>query len=225
MNRIAYPKVWIFNILSALSSAALLSLVHANPDFWFVSLFALIPFLWRLCHVGRVGSIATGIMLATFFAFITGLTELSVDPAYFIFRMVSLNAAFIVFTLGVDRVKRSFGFDPLAIALIWFPIEYILISFANLGGVFSISQPGSKIVVEFCSLFGLVLVSLIVVLVNALILWFLEYARERIRPTYNVAKKKPKKHYPQFSQVVIEKYLNFLSGPRAPPPHYGFQNY
>jgi hypothetical protein len=219
----ARPKKYVINALSAVSSAVLLSIVHAYPRFWFVSLFALVPFLWRLCYLTRRGSIALGIMLATSFALITGITELSINPTIFIFRLISLNAAFIMFGYGVNRIRKSYGFDPLAIALIWFPIEYVLISFANLGGVFSISQPGSKTVVGFYSLFGLVLGSLAVVLVNTLILLFLRYARGRLCPTRDFIRKKPDGYYPRPGYIIIKNFRDFFLGPRAPPRDYSFK--
>jgi len=219
MNHLAHPTTRVLNSLAALGSAILLSIAHANPDYWFVSLFALIPFLWRVCYVDAKGSIVLAIMLSTFFVLLTCFYQLMAYPAVFLFKLLSLNATFIVFAFGINRLKKSLGFDPLGIALIWFPIEYILISFANLGGVFSISEPGSKIVSGSCSLFGLILGSLIVVLINAVILWLLKYVIEKIRKKSDYLKKKSQRVYPRLSRAIFERCRCCLPKPRSPPVH------
>ena len=52
------------HFLFAGGSALILSIAHIYPEYWFVSLFALVPFLWRVTRANLPDSILLGIILA-----------------------------------------------------------------------------------------------------------------------------------------------------------------
>jgi len=217
MNHIARSKAWILNLLSALGSALVLSLIYANSGYWFLAPFALIPFLCRLCRNNAAGSITLAVFLATFFVSINKIISLAGGSPIVIFEFICLYSACIVFACGVNRIKRLLGFDLLAIALLWFPLEYILISFANHQGIFSISEPGSKIVIGSFSLSGMILVSLIVVLINALLIRFFRYVNKRMRGASFFSTIASARTYPRLSQALVGFCLYCISGTRSPP--------
>jgi hypothetical protein len=208
---------WI-NLSFAGCSAALLALAHHQPELWFISLVALVPFLWRLCSMAsQGGAVSIGMMLATLFAFGTHLDDLIIDPRKFLIAILAANVAFAVFAFGVYRAKKSVGLDPLAIALMWFPTEYMLISYTGMGNIFSIPAAGSGIIISFCSLFGFLLGSLVVVLINLLFMMLVKYVRKLLQPTARLFKKRRRESIPFYGEVVPRKCRYCFPGVRAPP--------
>lgn len=68
------------DFLYAGSSALILSLAHIYPAYWYVSLFALLPFLWRLTRANLSESVVLGIILAGCYAFLVFIGEILVSP-------------------------------------------------------------------------------------------------------------------------------------------------
>jgi len=205
------------SFLCAASSAILMSFAHVFGELWFISFFALVPFLWRLCHVSLRGAVSLGVMLATFFVCATSVSDLIFAPKIFLLKLLSLNIAFALFGLVISRVKKSLGFDPLFVALLWFPMEYVLIHYAGLGTIFSISSSGSSLIIGFCSLFGILLGSLAIVLGNSLLLLILRYVRRWILLGKDLLTAGDKEAYPLIDEVIIERRWYYFPTPRAPP--------
>jgi hypothetical protein len=205
------------SFLCAAGSAILLSFAHVFGELWFISLFALVPFLWRLCHVSLRGAIALGMMLATFFICATSVSDLIFAPKIFLLKLLSLNVAFAAFGFAINRARKVFGFDPLFIALLWFPLEYILIHYARLGTIFSISNSGSGLIIGFCSLFGILLGSLAIVLGNSLLLLILRYVRRWILSNKEFLIESDKEAYHPFEELIFERHWYYFPAVRAPP--------
>jgi len=206
------------SFLCAAGSAILLSFARVFGELWFISLFALVPFLWRLCHVSLRGAVSLGMMLATFFVFATSVSELILAPKIFLLKLLSLNIAFALFALVIHRARKHLGFDPLFIALLWFPMEYVLIHYANLGTIFSISNSGSTLIIGFYSLFGILLGSLAVVLGNSLLLLILKYVAQRLTSSNELLTTSKKRSYTHFFEVILEQCWYCFPNVRAPPP-------
>ncbi len=205
------------SFLAAAGSAILLSFARVFSELWFISLFALVPFLWRLCHVRLRGALFLGTMLATFFVCATSVSDLIFAPKIFLLKLFSLNIAFALFGLVINRVKKSLGFDPLFIALLWFPMEYVLIHYAGLGNLFSVSNNGSSLIVGFCSLFGILLASLAIVLINSLTLMVIKYVGQRLASDNISLSISDKKTYCLSHEVILERGWYYFSDIRAPP--------
>lgn len=207
------------NFLCAGSSALMLYVAHNHPEFWYYSLIAFVPFLWRLLQVNLRSAVCLATMIATAFVLATEGSHLLVSPGIACFKLLMYNIAFVIFALGVIRAKRRLGFDPLMIALLWFPIEYVLITYADVERVFSIPDAGLGAAVSFCRLFGFALGSFAIVLVNALILWLLKWVDQEAGAVNRTASKKTRAFDFPTNSVAFERGLNFLLGPRAPPVH------
>ena len=205
------------SFLCAAGSAILLSFAHVFGELWFISLFALVPFLWRLCHVNLRGAVSLGMMLATFFVCATSVSDLIFAPKIFLLKLLSLNIAFALFALAIHRARKAFGFDPLFIALLWFPMEYVLIHYAHLGTIFSISNSGSSLMIGFCSLFGILLGSLVIVLGNPLLLLILRYVGQWILSCKQSVTGCDNKSYPLLDEVILERRWYYFPDVRAPP--------
>lgn len=205
------------SFLAAASSAILLSFAHVFGELWFISLFALVPFLWRLCYVNLRGAVSLGMMLATFFVFATSVSELILAPKIFLLKLLVLNAVFAIFSLVVSRAKKYLGFDPLFIALLWFPMEYVLIHYAHLGTIFSISNSSSSLIIGFCSLFGILLGSLVIILGNSLILLIVRYLGQWILSREKPLTDSEKRTYSPLDEVILEGRWHYFPDVRAPP--------
>lgn len=205
------------SFLCAAGSAILLSFSHVFGELWFISLFALVPFLWRLCHVNLRGAVSTGMMLATFFVCATSVSDLIFAPKIFLLKLLSLNMAFALFGLVINRARKSLGFDPLFIALLWFPIEYALIQYAHLGAIFSISNSGSSLLIGFCSLFGIMLGSLAIVLANSLLLLIVRYVGQWVLSRKDILTESDEKGHLSLSEVILERTWYYFPDVRAPP--------
>ena len=217
-NRYEYHNADLsLSFLCAASSAIILSFAHVFGELWFISLFALVPFLWRLCHVNLRGAVSLGMMLATFFVCATSVSDLIFAPKIFLLKLLSLNVAFALFGLVINRARKAIGFDPLFIALLWFPIEYALIHYAHLGAIFSISNSGSSLMIGFCSLFGILLGSLAIVLGNSLLLLILRHVGQWILSHEKPLTECDNEFYSLLNEVILERRWYYFPDVRAPP--------
>jgi len=205
------------SFLCAAGSAILLAFAHVHPELWFISLFALVPFLWRLNRVSLKGAISLGVILATTYVFATSTADLLFAPKTFLFKLFALNVAFALFGLAINRVKRLLGFDPLFIALLWFPMQYVLIRYAHLGAIFFVSTGGSSLLIGFCSLFGVLLGSLVVVLGNSLMLLLVRYIGQCIFSNKKSVTTSDKEYYPPLDEVILKQRWYCFPDVRAPP--------
>ncbi|HWR83526.1 MAG TPA: hypothetical protein VN285_09500 [Candidatus Deferrimicrobium sp.] len=203
------------NFIAAGTSAALLSLAHLWPELWFVSLFALVPFLWRLCKVNFRGAIILGSMLATFYGCATD--PLCVSPTSFLLKLVAFNVIFVVFSLTIHRARKYIGFDPLFVALLWFPLEYVLIHYAGLETLFSVPESGPSLITGFCTLFGLLLGSLLTVLSNSLFLLIVKYLARWILSGREFITASGNKDYSLYDNVTLARSWYSFADVRAPP--------
>ncbi|HWR83119.1 MAG TPA: hypothetical protein VN285_07440 [Candidatus Deferrimicrobium sp.] len=207
------------NFLAASGSAILLSLAHVFHDLWFLSLFALVPFLWRLYQVNLRGAITLGLMLATFYVCATSMSDLILAPQTLLLKLVTFNGVIIAFALAVNRGRRIFGFDPVFVALLWFPLEYLLIEYAGLEPFFVISKSGFSLGIGFCTLFGLLLGSLVIVLGNALLLLILRYAGRWLLSRDAYLTGDNDNTYDLLDKVTLKRQWYCFPDVRAPPLH------
>lgn len=205
------------DFLCAGSSALILSVVYLHPEYWFISLFALLPFLWRLTRANLCGSLVLGIILASCYAFVAFTGEVLVSPWTFLFKLFLLSLVFSVFGIAVNRIKRYTGFNPLFIAALWLPLEYVLSHYAHLDSIFTISGTDSTLLIRIGSLFGMLLVSFAIVFINSLILLVLKRVVQALRSHTTFPAKDHKRLYPSFKDIILERRWYYFPDPRAPP--------
>jgi len=168
------------NVLCAGSSAVLLAFAHVHAGLWFLALFALVPFLWRLASVGRRQAAMQGVMLATCFVLATSAGQLATAPVNFVTQLAALNVVFALFGYAINRLSVRLGFNPLLIALIWFPLGLLLAQVVNLGDALLFGQAGPELLLGFGSLAGLLFWSTVVVLINGLILLLARFIKRQL---------------------------------------------
>jgi hypothetical protein len=213
------------NFLCAGSSALLISGAHLYPEFWFVSLFALIPFLWRAIRVSLFESIILGGLLATSYSFVALRSELWATPGALLFTLVGLNALFALYGTIVNRIKKHLGFNVIFIAALWLPVEYALSHYAGLESFFASSpdktgwpvKTGLPVLLRIGSLFGLLMISFIIVLVNSLILIIIRQAAQALLSGGRFPIRDDKRPYPPFKEILLERHWYYFPDVRAPP--------
>ncbi len=199
------------------SSAILLAFAHIHHSLWFLSLFALVPFLRHLCRVTPKESIGMGVILATTYFVTTNLNGLYSAPLMFMFKLSLLNIAFAFFSYSINRVKNSLGLDPILITILWFPFGFFLHQYVGINDSVLLAQAGSSITTGFSSLLGVLLCSAIMILGNSLMLLFARFAKQIIFRKANY-KTKPKKYFIYISEPSVKRnFWKYTHNLRAPP--------
>jgi apolipoprotein N-acyltransferase len=205
------------HFICAGTSALILSIAHVHPEYWFLSLFALVPLLWRLNRTTLAGSILLGVILACLYAFVTFIGEAAVAPGSFLLNLLLLSLVFSTFGIVVNGVRKYIGFSPIFVAATWVPLEYFLIKYPGMGGILTFPTADSSELIRFASLFGILMISFFIMLVNSIILMLIEYA-SRIRFS-NVRLRFPNtiKSFPLFESIRSTKRWEYFPNLRAPP--------
>jgi hypothetical protein len=101
----------------------------------------------------------------------------------------------------------------------WLPLEYGLSHYAHLGSFLTFPEADSTLLVRVSSLFGLLIVSFLVVLINSLILIVSEHFKRALwsRAAHPVQSKKEEQLYRALNNMFLEKRLYYILTPRAPP--------
>jgi apolipoprotein N-acyltransferase len=199
------------------TSALILSVANLYPNYWFLSFFALLPFLWRLTRANLFRSIDLGIILGGSYAFVVFTGELLVSPWVFLFNLFGLCLIFSLFCVAVSVVKKYAGFNPVFIAVLWLGIEYTLTHDPVLGNILTLPDTGSGFLIRFSSLFGILMVSFAVVLINSLLLILFKRLAQALCSRTTFATKKDQGFYSTFKQPTLKRHPYYFPTPRAPP--------
>ncbi|MCK5601405.1 hypothetical protein KAR91_06045 [Candidatus Pacearchaeota archaeon] len=210
---IRFSKIY----LSAGSSALLISVAHLHPEYRFISLFALVPFLWRVTRSSFLESAVLGIVLATSYCFATVGTALWGAPNVFLLQLLSLNVLFALYGIAVNRIKKHIGFNAILIAILWLPIEYGLRQSTHLEGFFSFPKESSTLFLRLSLLFGVLAVSFVAVLINSLILGIAEHFMRAMSSRGAFSAKANEGLNEIYLEIEPESYWHHFSCSRAPP--------
>jgi hypothetical protein len=206
------------SFLPAGTSALLISVSHLRPEYWFVSLFALVPFLRRAVRVGLFESMALGALLATSYCFVTVGIAAWGTPSAFLLKLLSLNVFFALYGLLVNRISKHIGFNVIFIAVLWLPIEYALNHYAHMGSIFTLQEGrGSTVFLRISSLFGVLMLSFFVVLINSLILITTEHFLRALCSSATLPAEDKQGLCEIYREMAVKKSCDYFIDPRAPP--------
>jgi len=208
---------WAENFLCAGSSALLISAAHFYGDLWFFSLFALVPFLWRVIRAGLIESLVLGGLLAVSYLFVAIRVDSSTSIATCLLAFGSLIFLFAIYGLIVNRITKHLGFNAIFIAALWLPLEYYLSHDVNLGNLFVMTPDESGLLFRFGSLFGLLMVSFVFVIVNALILITVGQIAQALRSLHTRSRPDNNRSYASFQVLPWEQRWYCFPDVRAPP--------
>lgn len=195
----------------------LLSISYLLPQMWFILLFALIPFLWRLHRIGPAMSLLLGAMAAASFLFATAFNELISQPIPFLGQLVLVIVAFAAFGLVINKTGKWLGYNPFSIALLWLPIQYFLIQYSNFRPLLAHSSLESPVLTELCSLLGVLAASTVVLLANACVLILITHVIRKIMPRHRSIPANDRLPYASVDQGTLEPAPHSFVDVRAPP--------
>ena len=199
------------------TSALLISIAHLHSNCWFVSLFALVPFLWQATRVSIRESVVLGVLLATSYSFVTMDVAPWATPGPFLLKLFSLNILFALYGTVVNRLAKRVGFNAVFIAVFWLPLEYVLRQYAHLSSIFTFSETDSTFFIRIGSLFGTLMVSFVVVLINSLIVVVSEHIVRALYSNATSPVENDERFYEEYWEYKLEKLWYYFTDSRAPP--------
>ena len=203
--------------LCAGSSALLLSAAHLYPELWILSTFALVPFLWQANKIGFAGNCCLGLILGSCYIFVVSPHEMMTGLITFMLKVVFFSTVFSLFGIAVYFLKKHFGFNPVFIAAIWLPLEYGLTRYTGLANFFLRSLDDGSILFRLASLLGLLMISFLIVGINAYILVALEQVVEACSGPVTCPQSTEKTLIKPISVLVPRSFHYHYIHCRAPP--------
>ncbi|HWR81717.1 MAG TPA: hypothetical protein VN285_00285 [Candidatus Deferrimicrobium sp.] len=213
------------SFLCAGSSALLVALAHLHPRLWWLSLFALVPFLWRAVNVKLVEAAALGALLAVAYGFVAFPPESLAHPLASLLKLGGLSVLFAVYGAGVNLIGRRIGLNAIFIAALWLPLEYALSHYTGLQNFLTFtSSPAvwqdASLLVRIASLFGVLMISFVVVLVNMLLLLVLRSVIHALRSREALVFKNARNFISIFTEPIFKRGWHYFPDRRAPPIAY-----
>jgi apolipoprotein N-acyltransferase len=205
------------SFLCAGTSALLIVAAHLYPALWWLSLVALAPFLWRAVKVRLSESIILGGLLASAYCFVAFPIGSWATAGAPVFKLLELVILLALYSFAVNRIGKRIGFNAIFISALWLPLEYALSCYAGFGSIFTFSITDSSLGYRIASLFGLLMLSFMVVLVNSLVLMILKHAVQVLLSKSPLIIKADKKTYPPFREILLPTRWFSFPDMRAPP--------
>jgi hypothetical protein len=171
---------WAESFIFAGSSAFLLHVANLFPEYWYVSFFALTPFLFRIIKASPRESLHLGFLFGLSFFAVLAIDYQTNSPLPSLLKLLSGTGLFALFgwTVGwASRRWRNWGFNPFIIALLWVGLEIGLLKLGFIGVLLGEAVRQPPVWAEFShpffggmvALFGFLTVSAIIVLLNSLL--------------------------------------------------------
>ena len=176
---------WTESFIFAGSSALLLLIVNLFPEYWYVSFFALTPFLFRIikatCGERLVLSEAEGSRTTPSeslrLGFLFGLSFFAVSvidsqanyPLSSLLKLLSGTGLFALFGWTVGWASHRWRFNPFIVAVLWVGLEMGLVKLGFIRGVLGEAEFSHPFFGGMVALFGFLTVSAIIVLLNSLL--------------------------------------------------------
>lgn len=169
-------EAWCESFLFAGISALLLLLASLFTQYSFLSLIALTPFLYRISKAELSESIRLGFLLGLAFLSVTFANTLVTDTLPAILKLLYGTALFTLFSWTLWRARTAFGFNPIITALIWAGFELAAVKLGLVRGLLGNAEFSNQHLSGLVLLFGFIIVSFVIVLINSLILIAVEKA-------------------------------------------------
>lgn len=161
---------WCESFVCAGGSAFLLNVALVLTDWWFVSFFALAPFLYRIIKATSMECLRLGFLFGLSFFSIAAIDSLMVSPFSFVLKLLSGTGFFALFGWAVGCARQRWGFSPFVLVFLWIGLEMGLVKLGFVGGVLGEIGFSHPIFGSLVALFGFVTVSAIIVLFNSLLI-------------------------------------------------------
>ncbi len=183
---------WSEDYIFAGSSAFLLLVANLFPDYWFVSFFALTPFLYRIVKATPSGSLRLGFLFGLLFFGGLVVDSLMISPLLSLVKLFCGTALSTLFAWTLGWARERWGFNPFILLFLWVGLQMGLMrlgmnqngSYPGFeGGLLGEARFSHSFFGGLVTLFGSLMVSAIIVLLNSLlvlaIVKILQVARHR----------------------------------------------
>ena len=183
--------IWAESFIFAGSSALLLLVANLFPEYWYVSFFALTPFLFRIIKATPSESLRLGFLFGLSFFAVSVINCPVVSPYSSLLKLLSGTGLFALFGWTVGWARHRWGFNPSIVALLWVGLEIGLVKLgmnqngSYLGFVRGLLGEGEfshPFFAGLVALFGFLTVSALIVLFNSLLVLLLLKTLEVTRP-------------------------------------------
>lgn len=174
---------WAESFIFAGSSALLLLIVNLFPDYWYVSFFALTPFLFRIIKATPGESLRLGLLFGLSF-FTVSVIDSPVNSPLLpsILKLLCGTGLFALFGWTVGWAHHRWGFNPSIVALLWVGLEIGLVKLGLVRGLLGEAEFSHPFFASLVTLFGFLTVSAIIVLLNSLLVLLIVRTLEVTRP-------------------------------------------
>jgi hypothetical protein len=179
MDHKGFLNELLLHFIFAGVSALILSFAYIFTDFWFVYIFALLPFLHRIIKTDLRGSVLSGIFLAVSITFVTFSGESVRSPFAFCCNSIILCFTFTAFSMIINRLKRYFALSFLLFVALCLPLEYFHKSLIDFGAIFNTLEKDGGFIFRATSLFGFILTSFLIIAVNSLLFLLIGFLHRR----------------------------------------------
>ncbi len=173
--------VWMESFVFAGTSALLLLLARFYPTYWFLSFIALTPFLARIYRADLKESLRLGFLFGvTFFLF----SELAVPPVSLSASLTDIligTAVFAGFGGLVGWTRQKLGFNAVIVAVLWVLFEAGLIELGLVTSLLSGADFSGGFIHALVVVFGFLLISFLIVLLNAIVVSLIDRALAKAR--------------------------------------------
>jgi len=199
--------------------------VNLFPEYWYVSFFALTPFLYRIIKATCGERSRTAPSESLRLGFLFGLSFFAVSlvdspmnyPFPPLLMLLSGTALFAFFGWIVGWARHRWGFNPSIVALLWVGLEIGLVKLGFVGGILGEAEFSHPFFGGLVALFGFLTVSAIIVLLNSLLVLLLLKTLEVTRPQGNTVQEDKRTWGVLSTPGFFPKKIYLVPQGRAPP--------
>jgi hypothetical protein len=165
----SYLAAWAESFLFAGGSALLLLSANLLVDYWYLSFFALTPFLYKIIKASPGESLRLGFLLGLSFFGASFYHAPAVSAFGSLFRLIFGTVLCALFAWSVGKARQRWGFNPSMVALLWVGLQMALIKFGYAGGLLGNAGFSQPFLQSLIGLFGFLAASALVVFFNSLL--------------------------------------------------------
>jgi apolipoprotein N-acyltransferase len=173
---------WAESFIFAGSSALLLLIANLLPEYWYVSFFALTPFLFRIIKASPRESLRLGFLFGFSFFGVSLIDSHITFSFSSILKLLSGTGFFTLFGWIVGWARHRWGFNPSIVALLWVGLEIGLVKLGFVYGLLGETEFSNPFFNGLVTLLGFLTVSAIIVLLNSLLALLIVKTLEVTRP-------------------------------------------
>ena len=208
---------WAKSFIFAGSSALLLLLANFFPHYWYLSFFALVPFLFRIIKATPNESLRLGFLFGISFFAVSVTDSLPISPIPTLLKLLLGTGLFALFGWTVGWARKRWGFYPSIVAVLWVGLEIGLTKLGFIGGVLGKAELSNPFLHGLAGLFGFIIVSAIIVLLNSLLILAIVKTLELTRPRSKTTQEASRKWDIILTLSLFSEKVYLVPDGRAPP--------